>query len=153
MFSVKHVSRILVRMNIPGPIVVLDDDPDDHEIIRMICNNLQVCTPILFFHNPSQLLDFLRSPEKDPFIILCDINMPILNGLEVREIIWKDDELRKKSIPFLFFSTSSSRQQVEKAFDLTVQGFFLKGQTLEETEKKVKLIFDYWLESKSPNHF
>jgi CheY-like chemotaxis protein len=140
-------------MNFPGPIVLLDDDPDDHEIIRMICSNLQVCTPIHFFHDPLQLLDFLRSPEKDPFIILCDINMPVLNGLEVREIIWNDVELRKKSIPFVFFSTSASLQQVEKAFDLTVQGFFLKGQTLEETEAKLKLIFEYWLVSKSPNLF
>lgn len=140
-------------MNIPGPILVLDDDPDDHEIIKVICRNLQVCSTIHFFYEAPHLLNFLRDSEDEPFLILCDINMPVVNGMQVREIIAKDDKLRRKSIPFIFLSTSAEKAQVVKAFDMTVQGFFLKGQTMKETERKLRVIFEYWLESKSPNSF
>ena len=138
-------------MNIPGPILVLDDDPDDHEIIRMVCSKLQVNTSIHFFQEPSQLTDFLQNSDELPFIILCDINMPGVNGLEVREKICKNINLRGRSVPFIFFCTVASKLQVEKAFDLNAHGFFLKGQNLEETEKKLKVILEYWLKSKTPN--
>jgi CheY-like chemotaxis protein len=140
-------------MNIPGPILVLDDDPDDHEIIRMLCENLKVCSSIIFFFNADELLFYLRTTQEQPFLILCDINMPLINGLEVRDIIWKDPYLRKKSIPFIFFSTSASKHQVDAAFEMTVQGFFLKGNSLDETERKLRTIFEYWLASKHPNSF
>jgi hypothetical protein len=65
--------------------------------------------------------------------------------------ILEDEQLKNKAIPFVFFSTSTSDLQVNRAFDLSVQGFFAKGNTMQETGRKLKLIFDYWQESKHPN--
>jgi CheY-like chemotaxis protein len=140
-------------MNIPGPILVLDDDADDHAIIKMICSNIGVCSSITFFFEAQHLIDFLKTSNEDPFMILCDINMPMVNGFELREELWKDVTLRKKTTPFIFFSTSASKTQVERAFDLSVHGFFLKGNNLAQMEKRLRIIFEYWLESKSPNSF
>jgi CheY-like chemotaxis protein len=134
-----------------GPILVVDDDEDDHDLLRSVCRELKICSSLRFFFKGQELIDYLTSNEQRPFLILYDINMPHINGLDLRELIWTDPDLRSKSIPFIFFSTAASPEQVERAFNLTVQGFFLKGNTFEETVRKLKLVIDYWIESRHPN--
>jgi hypothetical protein len=65
--------------------------------------------------------------------------------------ICKDPELKRNTIPFVFYSTAANESQINRAFDVTVQGFFLKGQSLEEIERRMKIILDYWSESMHPN--
>ena len=77
--------------------------------------------------------------------------MPISSGLDVREIISGDPILKKKCIPFVFFTTGASQKMIEQAFDLYAQGFFLKGHSMAETEGKLRLILEYWIESKRPS--
>jgi CheY-like chemotaxis protein len=138
-------------MKIFGSILVIDDDQDDHDILKAACASLGVCSSLKFFYSGAELVKYLKTSDVQPFIILCDINMPYMNGLDLREILWKDNDLRKRSIPFIFFSTSATVSQVKQAYDLTVQGFFLKGNTFQETVRKLKLILEYWTESKHPN--
>lgn len=137
-------------MNISGEILIIDDDHDDHEVFKEICDNFGVCDNLKFFDNGFKLIDHLKASAKPPFIILCDINMPHINGLELRKLINEDPILKPKSIPFIFFSTAASTGQVRQAYDLTVQGFFLKGQTMSETQSRFKKILDYWSECKHP---
>lgn len=138
-------------MEIAGSILVVDDDEDDHDILKAACEELGVCHALKFFYDGNSLLEHLKNTQEQPFIILCDINMPQLNGLDLRHILWTDTVLRKRSIPFIFFSTAASPIQIRQAYDLTVQGFFLKGHSMRETVRKLKLILDYWTESKHPN--
>ena len=138
-------------MHISGPIILLDDDHDDHDIIKAVCENLGVCAQLRFFDNGFELLKYLKTTGESPFAILCDINMPHVGGMDVRKIINEDDYLRSKSIPFIFFSTAATPDQVKKAYDLTVQGFFLKGNSFAETERKFKRILEYWSDCKHPN--
>jgi CheY-like chemotaxis protein len=70
-------------MPITGPIIVVDDDDDDHYIIKRVCEKL-VDTPVLFFSDGEKALDYLKGSVEKPFIILCDVNMPVMNGLEPR---------------------------------------------------------------------
>jgi CheY-like chemotaxis protein len=131
-------------MTIKGPIVIVDDDDDDHYILKRVCEKLGITTPIMFFSDGKKLLEYLRSSPDRPFIILCDVNMPVMNGLEVKRHIDDDEYLRKKGIPFIFFSTSAMSSIVREAFSMSVQGFFLKAQSLEELEKTLSIIFAYW---------
>lgn len=140
----------MIKKTLPGPILVIDDDEDDHDLLKTVGDELGIGDAFKFFFRGKELLDYLKSSEDAPFLILCDINMPHINGLDLREIISKDKALSKKSIPFLFLSTSATEGQIQRAFDLTVQGFFLKGNSMDETARKLMLIIDYWLESKRP---
>jgi CheY-like chemotaxis protein len=139
------------RIVIHDPIVVVEDDADDQYFIRMICDKLGVTAELLFFNDGLKALEYLKTTEKKTFIILSDINMPVMNGLELRRNIQKDDELRRKSIPFVFLSTAARPKEVEEAYSLTVQGFFLKATQLSEMEKTIELILRYWLNCKHPN--
>jgi DNA-binding NarL/FixJ family response regulator len=62
----------------------------------------------------------------------------------------EDTGLQGRSIPFIFFSTAASRDQVQAAYNLKVQGFFLKGQSFDEIEVTLRSIVDYWKLCKFP---
>ncbi len=74
-----------------------------------------------------------------------------MNGLELRRKIQEDERIRKKSIPFVFLSTAARRKEVEEAYDLTVQGFFVKASQLSDMERALELILTYWQQCKHPN--
>ena len=135
-----------------GPLVIVEDDIDDQEIIKEVFESLGLSNTLLLFTDGFEALTYLQTTTDQPFLILCDINLPKLNGLELREQINADDRLRRKSVPFIFFSTDASRDAVEKAYDLTVQGFFIKNHTLQELTDTLGLIIAYWSQCKHPNN-
>ena len=139
------------KLFISDPIVIVEDDADDQYFIRSICEKLGVTSDLVFFEDGRQALNYLQTTSRKTFLILCDINMPIMNGLELRRKIQEDEMLRKKSIPFVFLSTAARPKEVAEAYDLTVQGFFVKASALSEMEKSIELIFNYWANCKHPN--
>ncbi len=139
------------KLFIPEPIVIVEDDADDQYFIRTICEKLGVTAELIFFDDGLKALDYLQTTQQKTFLILSDINMPIMNGLELRRSIQENEKLRKKSIPFVFLSTAARPKEVEEAYNLTVQGFFLKASQLSDMEKSLELIFNYWLKCKHPN--
>jgi CheY-like chemotaxis protein len=138
-------------MNLSGPIIVIDDDEDDHEIIIEVCERMHLKKYLKCFRGGEEALSYLKSSLEYPCIILCDINMPKVTGFELRKTINANNNLRERSVPFIFYSTAADIQQVREAYRMTVQGFFLKGSSLEEAERTFKVILDYWLLCKHPN--
>lgn len=134
-----------------GALIIVEDDMDDQEILKEIFESLGLSNKLLLFPDGSETLTYLQATSEQPFLILCDINLPKLNGLELRDALHADERLRKKSIPFVFFSTNASRETVERAYDLTVQGFFLKDHTLQGLRDTLSLIIAYWSQCKHPN--
>lgn len=76
--------------------------------------------------------------------------MPKLNGMELREKIFNNEDLRKKSIPYLFFSTSAEQKHVIEAYSRSVQGFFVKSNDYEKIKNTIVKIVEYWQECESP---
>lgn len=134
-----------------GPILILEDDQDDREIYETIMDSLGVKNEIRFFEGGDDLLRYLQVTLEQPFIILSDINLPRMSGLELRRQIQADEFLRRKSIPFVFLTTVESKEVVDEVYELTVQGFFVKKNTIGEVEKQVRQILDYWRDCKHPN--
>jgi CheY-like chemotaxis protein len=135
-----------------GPIVLVDDDVDDKEIFADALSDLGVTNEIIWFSNSKEAFDFLKQTSIQPFLIMCDLNLPIQTGMEFKRQIDEDPQLRTKSIPFLFYSTSVNQEAVDKAYkEITVQGFFKKGDNYEDIKTKLKLIIGYWSYCKHPN--
>jgi CheY-like chemotaxis protein len=133
------------------PILIVEDDIDDQFLLRKVLERLHVESELLFFANGREAWEYLKRTTRTPFMILCDINMPVMNGLELRAKINEDEEIRKKSIPFILLSTAARERDVALAFDLSVQGFFVKESTLNEMEDSLRTIIYYWDRCRHPN--
>jgi|SRR5215211_197487 len=134
-----------------GPIIIIEDDQEDQELLQDVLNALGVSNQLQFFNTADNVIDFLSSTRVHPFLVLCDINMPGINGLELRKTINKDAYIRNKSIPFVFYTTGSSKENVSKAYEMMVQGFFEKADKMDEMKKQLKVIIDYWKLCLHPN--
>jgi len=131
-------------MSHKGPIIIAEDDYDEREILQLIFQRLGVQNEVKFFDNGQLILDYLMTTPVKPFIIISDINLPLMNGIELRKAICENPELRRKSIPFIFLSTTANKAVIEHAYEMTVQGFFVKQNTLKEMEDRMRSILDYW---------
>ena len=138
-------------MSLKGPIIAIEDDVDDQFLLKTAITELQIVNNIVFFENGLEALVYLESTQEQPFLILCDINMPIMNGLELREHIDKNEYLRKKSIPFVFLSTADNPHIVEAAYNSKIQGFYKKLSNFVDYKKQIRIIVDYWENCLHPN--
>ena len=86
-----------------------------------------------------------------PFLIISDINLPRMNGFELREKILKEASMSDKTIPFIFWSTTASEAQVKQAYELSAHGFFIKGRTFRELKEELGEIVRYWTMSLAPH--
>ncbi|WP_339880865.1 response regulator [uncultured Algoriphagus sp.] len=139
-------------MNTLGPIVIIEDDIDDQNFFQEAFKSLNYPNDVIFFWDGETAIKYLTETEVEPFIIFSDINMPILNGIELREKIHQNDQLRLKSLPFLFFSTSADQRHVVDAYSKSVQGYFIKPSSFPDLKETLKVILEYWLKCVSPNY-
>ena len=140
-------------MNKGGPIIIIEDDGDDQDFLREVFGNLNYPNELIFFEDGQAALDYLNSHPAKPFLILSDINMPKLNGFDLRAKLKTDADLALKCIPYLFFSTALSQKTVIDAYSLSVQGFFLKQDSIPELQKTIEVIMEYWSRCAAPNQF
>ena len=139
-------------MNKSGPIIVIEDDTDDQEVLGEIFKELDFQNEIIFFGEGEKALDYLMHSEIEPFLILSDINMPKLSGPELRDQIHENEDLRVKCIPYLFFTTTAEQKAVIDAYSKSIQGFFIKPNSYEKLKRTIKIIVEYWQECESPNY-
>ncbi|HEU0109626.1 MAG TPA: response regulator [Flavisolibacter sp.] len=134
-----------------GPIIIIEDDQDDQELLSDVCRELEVENELKFFSNAADAMHYLMETTDKPLMILSDVNLPMLNGLEMKKKINENDYLRKKSIPFIYLSTSSKKESVEEAYLLMAQGYFEKPVRIDQLRQITKMIIDYWKVCKHPN--
>lgn len=139
-------------MSLIGPIVIIDDDVDDRDMIGAMLDELAIINPCRHFENGQAALDYLLNTAESPLLILCDINMPVMNRLELRDQIDADPYLKKKSIPFIFLTTSDSPILVSRAYSSNIQGYFKKFNSFQEGRDRLRLIINYWKYCLHPNN-
>jgi CheY-like chemotaxis protein len=140
-------------LNHNGPIIIIEDDEDDQEILKIVFQKLEYQNKLLFFSDGQKALDFIYAGSIVPFLILSDINLPKLTGFELREKLKTDASLALRCIPYLFFSTALNQKTVIDAYSLSVQGFFVKQSSMAELEKTISVIMEYWKRCAAPNNF
>ena len=132
--------------------MIIEDDLDDQEMLSDVFKELDYKNEIVFFGDGEEALAYLTNTDIKPFIIFSDINMPRLSGMDLREKIHLNEDLRIKSIPYLFFTTTAEQQHVINAYSKSVQGFFVKPSSYSEIKETIRTIVAYWDKCVSPNY-
>ena len=138
-------------MSVRGPIIIIEDDADDREFYVSTLNELDIENEVIFFDDAEDAYRFLEQTSKKPLIIISDINLPGMSGIEFKKKIQANNYLRTKSIPFVFLTTSSNQATVATAYLMMVQGYFIKPNSVADLAAMLQLIIQYWKVCKHPN--
>jgi len=133
-----------------GPIIIVEDDVDDQELLKEIFSELEVPNILQFFSSCQPAFDYLMNSMETPFLIISDINVPAMTGLDFCRKIRESEFLRKKTIPFIFLSTTHDQKVIIKAYEMSVQGFFVKPNSVNELKEIVRMIVGYWDKCRHP---
>lgn len=132
------------------PILIVEDDKDDCDLLTNALMAMGIKNEFLCFHNPADALTYLKTTNNETFLIISDVNMPRMNGFDFKKKINEDIVLNKKNIPFVFFSTSASSYLVNDAYTLSIQGYFQKPSDFKSMNNVAKCIVEYWNHCKHP---
>ena len=105
---------------------------------------------LIFCSSGNEVLEYLYSPETKAFLILSDVNLPKMDGFELKAKLLEEDAMNYKSIPFVFWSSAVTRSQIEKAYDVGVNGFFVKEPDFQSVKQSLIDIVNYWRKSLTP---
>lgn len=118
------------------PCIIADGDEDDNELIRDKWRELDYANTLLFFRNGHQVLEHLHGGPTVPFLILGDVNIPRMEGFDLKKKLLEEPSLNYKSIPFIFWSSQASLEQLKKAYDLAAHGFSSRAAPTANQKKK-----------------
>ena len=131
------------------PILLVEDDHVDIMTIRRALKEIHVGNAVISMENGEAGLDYLRDPAQErPCIILLDLNMPIMNGIEFLQQIKLDADLRR--IPVVVLTTSEEQQDKVRSFDLGVAGYMAKPVDYRRFVEVMRSIDLYWTISEMP---
>jgi CheY-like chemotaxis protein len=134
-----------------GLILLVEDNPDDEALTLRALKKNNILNPVVVAHDGVEALDFLfgiglyegRDVKEKPMVILLDLKLPKIDGLEVLKRLRKDE--RTRLIPVVVLTTSNEEQDIIKSYSLGVNSYVRKPVEFEEFIKAVGLLGMYWL--------
>ncbi len=123
-------------------ILLIEDDTIEVMKFNRVLKSLQLNHKIIEANNGEEALKILQFKENIPDIIVLDLNMPKLNGLEFLAILKDNDVL--KYIPAIILTTSSNHKDVLECYKIGIAGYILKPLKYEEYVSSIKRLLDYW---------
>ncbi len=133
------------------PILLVEDDNVDVMTVKRALKDLNIKKRLVNTANGEKALEYLKNnSNKKPCIILLDLNMPKMNGIEFLQIVKADDTLKK--IPVIVLTTSSQEQDIVESFKFSVAGYIVKSVDYAEFTEAINTINLYWTLSKLPSN-
>jgi CheY-like chemotaxis protein len=125
-------------------ILLVEDDEVDVMNVRRSFDKNKITNPLYVAFNGIQALEMLRAGEvpKNRRLVLLDLNMPRMNGIEFLRELRKDPELR--AIPVVVLTTSDAEKDKIEAFDLNVAGYLVKPVTFPGFAELMATLNKYW---------
>ena len=125
------------------PILLVEDDQVDVMSVKRAFKDLKVTNRLDVTGNGEEAVEFLNDSRNElPCVILLDINMPRMNGIEFLRIIKKDDRL--KMIPVVVLTSSKEEQDKMDGFGLGIAGYMLKPADYGKFVEVIRTIALYW---------
>jgi len=135
----------------PVHLLVTDDDEDDRLLIKEAFEDGNIMNPVSYFSNGKELIEYLESEKKDPdrvssisYLILLDLNMPVMGGIETLDILKKSEKFKK--IPVVILTTSKTEEDILKSYDSGVNSYISKPVTFTGLVDVMKALQKFWLQ-------
>ncbi|MEO9513158.1 MAG: response regulator [Flavobacteriaceae bacterium] len=122
-------------------VLFIEDDMIETMKLQRAISKFQSKHKIIEAKNGEEAMDILKKGDL-PEIILLDLNMPRMSGIEFLTILKSDDKL--KYLPTIILTTSENRVDLLKCFEIGIAGYIIKPLKYEDYESKLKKVFDYW---------
>jgi CheY-like chemotaxis protein len=136
-------------MQKPKPILLVEDDSVDAMTVKRAMRDLQVNHSVIHSVNGEEAMKYLTSPDMEkPFVILLDLNMPKMNGIEFLKVMKAYPEL--KTIPVIVLTTSKERRDILDSFELGASGYMIKPVDYSKFVEILSRIIIYWNSSELP---
>lgn len=133
-----------------SPVFIIDSDLDDKELIEEAWKELGYANKLYFFNDGEEVIRQLENKAVVPFLIISEINLPKISGLELKKYLIEHESTNFKSIPFVFLSGSPSKREIEQAYTVCTNGVFKKSDSFEKLKQQLIDIVKYWRESIVP---
>lgn len=131
------------------PILLVEDDRVDAMTVQRALREIKVTNRLEIASDGEEGLAVLRDPEREkPCLILLDLNMPRMGGLEFLQVVKQDGILRR--IPVVVLTSSGEEQDKVDSFDLGVTGYMVKPVDYRQFVEVVRAINLYWTLSELP---
>jgi two-component system response regulator len=131
------------------PILLAEDSPADAEMTIDALREANLANPIIHVEDGVEALDFLHRrnayadrEDIDPAVLLLDIKMPRMDGLEVLQALRKDERLRR--LPVVILSSSREESDLALSWDLGVNAYVVKPVDADQFFQAVKTLGTFW---------
>ena len=137
-------------------ILLVEDDFGHANLIKVYLKQLGIGNQIIHFNDGQEVLDFLfrngSKPQRKnntPYLLLLDLKLPVVSGIEVMESLKKDDEMRK--IPVVIISTTDDKAEIEKCSNLECVRFVGKPVDYKKFAETMEKLTQYLVNLEVPN--
>ncbi len=125
------------------PILLAEDDHVDVMTVRRAFKQLDVLNELVVANNGEEVIRYLDDSKMPlPCLIILDINMPKMNGLECLKILKQHSVY--KNIPVFILSSSREQQDVDSSFSGGISGYILKPVEFNEFLRSIKVLNGHW---------
>ena len=126
------------------PILLVEDDLVDASTAKQALTDLRVKNPVIHKTDGEEALDYCRNPDNPPpALILLDLNMPKISGVELLQVIKTDPHLQH--IPVVVLTVSKYEQDKLDTFDLGVAGYVIKAVEYDDFLRAMDIVVRYWI--------
>jgi two-component system response regulator len=144
-------------MNTKKPILLVEDNPSDADLTRRAFAKGHVSNELVVVEDGQEALDYLRGEgayfgrdiSETPSVILLDLKLPKLSGLEVLRAVRADARLRR--VPVVILTSSKEEEDVAAGYDLGVNSYVRKPVDFKEFQAAIANLGLYWLILNEPN--
>ncbi len=132
-------------------IMLVEDDAVDALTVKRALSDLKVTNPLIHKPNGEEALRYLTDDNSQkPCVILLDLNMPKMNGIEFLKHIKLQEDLKR--IPVVVLTTSRDEQDIIETFQLNVAGYMIKAVDYKKFVETIRAIDLYWTVSELPSN-
>ncbi len=135
------MNALFPKQTSKATLLVVDDDEIDREIILRALAEHGLEVPVAYAANGNEAIELMKAETDTAFVVLLDLNMPVLDGFETLDVMRNDPDLMKT--PVFILSTSDEERDIDQSYRMGISGYLRKAEIDEGMERIISLMRAY----------